>query len=131
LVEEMKTYRAIFEKDENGYWSVVAEVGKKQSAISDGQTLPKARKRIREALALLLDVPVTAFQIEEVIELPSKAKRSLASFVEAKKAAEESAEKLETARKQVASALVAAGLSRRDAGEILGVTGMRVQQMLG
>jgi predicted RNase H-like HicB family nuclease len=127
----MKTYRATFEKDENGYWSVVVEVSKKQAAISDGQTLPKARKRIREALALLLDVPATAFHIDEVIELPSKAKRALAGFAEAKKAAEESADKLEAARKQVASALVAAGLSRRDAGEILGVTGMRVQQMLG
>jgi DNA-directed RNA polymerase specialized sigma subunit len=107
------------------------EVSKKQSTISDGQTLPKARKRIRDALALLLDVPVTAFQIEEVIELPSKAERALIGFAEAKKVAEDSAEKLETARRQVASALVAAGLSRRDAGEILGVTGMRVQQMLG
>lgn len=47
-----KTYVARYERDEDDYWSVVVQVDAKRSAISDGQTLPKARRRIRQSLAV-------------------------------------------------------------------------------
>jgi predicted RNase H-like HicB family nuclease len=127
----MKTYRATFEKDETGYWAVVVQVDKKTSAISDGQTLPKARKRVRDAVALLLDIKPDAFELDEVIELPGKAKKAIAGLADAKELARKADAQLASARLKAATELVAAGLSRRDAGDILGVSGMRVQQMLG
>jgi predicted RNase H-like HicB family nuclease len=67
LVEDVKTrtVKARFERDENGYWAVTARLGPNESAISDGQTLPKARRRIVEAVALHLDVPEESIEIEE------------------------------------------------------------------
>lgn len=134
VVEAMRrnrVVRAIFERDENGYWSVVAQLGRRRSAISDGQTLPKARKRIREAVALLLDAPSTSFDVEEVIRLPAPAERALLRFTATAREALRKEEQLARARESVAKALVKAGISRRDAGEILGVSGMRVQQLVG
>jgi predicted RNase H-like HicB family nuclease len=58
LVEVIKKLVANFEKDEDGYWTVVVQLGPKESVISNGQTLPKARKRVREALAVHFDIKV-------------------------------------------------------------------------
>lgn len=126
-----RKYVARFERDENGYWSVVADLGAKRTAISDGQTLPKARRRIRQAISLLLDAPEGSFEIKEEVVLPARARRALDNLLAAQKAARETSAALDDARRAAAVALQAHGLSRRDAGELLGVTGQRVQQMLG
>jgi predicted RNase H-like HicB family nuclease len=60
-----KVYTAQFELGENGYWAVTADVGPGKSAISDGQTLPKARRRIRQSIALLLEIDARSFDIHE------------------------------------------------------------------
>jgi predicted RNase H-like HicB family nuclease len=129
LVEVMAPIRAVFSRDEDGYWSVVAKVNPKTIAVSDGQTLPKARRRIREALALLLEVEEGSLDIVDEIDLPS-AKASLKALATAREAARKAEEKLAAAQRKAAQALTEAQLSRRDAGEVLGVTGMRVQQLL-
>lgn len=125
-----KSYVARYEKDENNYWSVVVKVGPKQTAVSDGQTLPKARRRIRQAVSLLLDVDEDSFDLVDDFALPAPVKRALRSYDEAQEAARAKAERLESARRIAAETLVAHGISRRDAGEILGVSGQRIQQVL-
>jgi len=70
VMTKQKTYRARYEKDENNYWSVVVQVSPKRTAVSDGQTLPKARRRIRQAVALLLDVPEDPFDLVDEFALP-------------------------------------------------------------
>lgn len=125
---------AVFERDENGYWSVVAQLGRHQSVISDGQTLPKARRRLREALAVHLDVDESqiesSIKIEERIKLPAMADRAIAEFKQAEDTARAATLTLERKRRKAAQALDSFGLSRRDSGDLLGVSGQRVQQIV-
>jgi predicted RNase H-like HicB family nuclease len=125
-----RSYVARYERDENNYWSVVVEVAPKRTAISDGQTLPKARKRIRQALALLLDAPEDSFEIVDDIVLPTKVQWAIKSYVKTKEQVEAKQREAEAAQRAAAKALEQHGLSLRDAGEILGLTGARVQQVL-
>jgi predicted RNase H-like HicB family nuclease len=125
-----KTYVARYERDENNYWSVVAEVDTKRSAISDGQTLPKARRRIRQALALLLEVKAESFDMVDDVVLPKPVRSALKALAAADAALSERQAALYAAQEKAAAALVLHGLSRRDAGEVLGLTGQRVQQVL-
>lgn len=130
----MKKLQAVFEKDETGYWTVVVRLGPRESVISDGQTMPKARRRLRQALAAHLDVDVTdvvrRFDIEEQVTLPAKADRAVAEYRKAAARAVEAAKALEESRRRAAYALVRLGVSRRDAGDLLGVSGQRVQQLV-
>jgi predicted RNase H-like HicB family nuclease len=132
MVEVMarRSYVARFERDENGYWSVSAELGGKRTAVSDGQTLPKARRRIRQAISLLLDISEASFDVVEDIVLPPSVRRAVRTYEAVQHAAEDKARELQRARREAAKALESHGLSRRDAGEILGVTGQRVHQLL-
>lgn len=126
-----KTYTATFERDEDGYWAVVAQVAPRQSAISDGQTLAKARRRIRQAIAALLDAPEDSFDVEERLRLPAEARRCLQRYQRAQARLDQQERDAKEAQRAAAKALAKAGLSRRDAGDILGVSGARVQQVLG
>lgn len=97
---------------------------------SDGQTLPKACKRIRHALALLLDAPEDSFDIVDDVVLPAPVRRALRSYESRKEQAQAKQREVEAAQRAAAKALEQHGLSLRDAGEILGLTGARVQQVL-
>jgi predicted RNase H-like HicB family nuclease len=125
-----RSYVARYEQDENGYWSVIVKIGRKRSAVSDGQTLPKARRRIRQAVALLLDTPESSFDLVDDVVFPKDVRRALQTYEGIKEATQAKVRELETARRRAARALASHGLSRRDAGEILGLTGQRVQQLL-
>lgn len=132
MVEVMarRSYTARYERDENNYWAVTVEVGPKRVAISDGQTLPKARKRIRQALSLLLGASEESLKIKDEIVLPATVRRALRSYETSKEQAEAKQREVETSQRAAAQALEQHGLSLRDAGEILGLTGARVQQVL-
>jgi predicted RNase H-like HicB family nuclease len=130
VMAKRKSYVARYEKDENNYWSVTVKIDPKQAAVSDGQTLPKARRRIRQAVALLLNVSEDSFDLVDDFAFPASIRRALRSYEEAQEVAKAKAERLESTRRKAAESLVAHGISRRDAGEILGVSGQRIQQVL-
>jgi predicted RNase H-like HicB family nuclease len=125
-----KTFTARFELDENSYWSVVAELGPNKSAISDGQTLPKARRRIRQSIALLLDTDEDAFDVREEINLPRKAMATLRRYRGAQEKLQADAAEAAEAARSAAQVLAKLGISRRDTGDLLGLSGARIQQVL-
>jgi predicted RNase H-like HicB family nuclease len=126
-----KEFVARYERDENNYWSVTAKVGPKSMAVSDGQTLEKARRRIRQAISLLLDAPEGSFAVTDDVVLPDQVRRALRAFTASEAEAKAKALAVETFRRMAAEALTDHGLSRSDAGELLGVSKQRVQQVLG
>lgn len=126
-----KEFLARYERDENNYWSVTAKVGPKSTAVSDGQTLEKARRRIRQAISLLLDAPEGSFAVTDDVILPDQVRRALRAFTASEAEAKAKALAVETFRRMAAEALTDHGLSRSDAGELLGVSKQRVQQVLG
>lgn len=125
-----KAYTARFERDEDNYWSVTVQVAAKRVAISDGQTLPTARRRIRQAVALLLDVDESAFDLVEEFALPSDALQALTNYKSIREESLKVQRALESARLKAAKALTERGVSLRDAGDMLDLTGQRVQQVL-
>src|SRR5262245_56725059 len=121
-----KTYKVTFERDEDGWW--VATALDLRGCHTQGRSIGQARERLREAMALC-DVPETA-RLDETIHVGKRLDAELESLrtkrEEADRLAAESAE--ETRR--IAARLAKAGLSRRDVGELLGLSFQRVQQLI-
>lgn len=126
----MKTYTAEIERDEDGIWCGIVHLGKKETAVSDGPTLERARKRLREAVAILTETDESDVFIELDVKLPAHVKRSLGTLERRKRALEKAQNESRQAVQATAKALEAEGLSRRDIGELLGVTRARASQLL-
>jgi predicted RNase H-like HicB family nuclease len=128
-------FRAVFEPNPNGWWTV--SLPDVDGCISEGKSLSEARKQIRGALAVCGDVLPNAESIAEDVELDEDIRlpKGAATAVTEALTARERADKAElTARRATREAielLTALGLSRRDVGELLGMSGQRVQQLVG
>jgi predicted RNase H-like HicB family nuclease len=113
---------------EDGWW--IVRILEARGVHSNGRTLEEARRRVREALSL--DIGDGAFSVEftERITLPPNARRELSRHLTARRRAEDQSQQAMRATKHAARALAKAGLSVRDAGSLLGLTGARVSQIL-
>lgn len=121
-------YRVIFERDESGAW--IARVPSIRGCHSHGRTLEQARRRIREALALWVD-DAEAAELDEELRLPTKARVAIERSRRARDEADESAAGARTATTEAARTLVEdVHLGLRDAGELLGLSHQRVQQLV-
>jgi predicted RNase H-like HicB family nuclease len=130
-----RRFRAVFEPNPNGWWTVtLPEV---DGCISEGKSLSEARKQIRRALAVCSDVIPDAESVAEDAELDEDIRlpEGTDAVVREALAAREEADKVEMAARRATRAaielLTARGLSRRDVGELLGMSGQRVQQLVG
>jgi predicted RNase H-like HicB family nuclease len=123
-----KAYRVVIERDETGAW--IAHVRGVRGCHTYGRTLDQVRRRIREALSLWVDDAETAELMEE-IRLPSDARQAIQRSSAARTRAEHGRENAQRATSAAAELLVARlGLGVRDAGELLGLSYQRVQQLL-
>ncbi len=123
----MKEYRAVFERDETGTW--LARVPSIPGCHTHGRTLEQARTRLREALGLWITQP-DAVRIEEDIVLPSELKAAVRRSRRTRERAEREQEHAQKETRAAATALVGDGVSLRDAGELLGLSHQRVQQLV-
>jgi len=123
----MKTYKAIFERDESGSW--LARIPSVRGCHSYGRTLEQARARLREALGLWIDRPEDVV-IEETIRLPADLRTAIERSRRTRERAEREQNNAQTQTRAAAEALVDEGVSLRDAGELLGLSHQRVQQLV-
>ncbi len=123
-----KTYKAVFERDESGAWIVrIAEI---RGCHTYGRTLDQARRRIREALSLWVDDAEDAV-IEEEIRLPAAARQALQRAKRARARADRERSRAQEETERTARALLdEVGIGMRDAGELLGISHQRVQQLV-
>ena len=121
------TYKAIFQRDESGAW--LARIPAIRGCHTYGRTIEQARHRLREALGLWIDDPERA-AIEEEIRLPSRLKAAIARSRQTRERAEQERETAQQQTRAAAEALVQEGVSLRDAGELLGLSRQRVQQLV-
>ncbi len=115
-----KTYTVVYERDEDELW--VARVKGVPGCHTQGRTIAQARERIREALGLF-DPRANAARLRDDVRLPA----GLARLVAAQRSAKSKREAVEAALRELniraARALTKeAGLSLRDAGELLGAS---------
>lgn len=113
------------------YWVISAELpGRDLEPITQATKVRDIAMMATEAIAITLDVDEDSFDIDVSIEAPSQVDdlmTALEASVEAAKAArnEEAA-----MRRATAVAARDAGLTIRDAGELLGISYQRVAQLL-
>jgi predicted RNase H-like HicB family nuclease len=126
----MKTYTAVFERDEKDWW--FASVREVPGCHTQGRSLRQARERIREALAACVGASASKARVREDVHLPAAARRALARQRRARVKLERDADQArETTREAVRVLTRELGLTTRDAGELLGLSHQRVQQLLG
>lgn len=124
----MRTYTVTYRRDPKGWW--VASVRGVSGCHTQGRSIRQARQRIREALALVVDDAERA-QLEDDIRLPREAQQLLAGLEAARARAEtEQARARAAALAAVRSLTSRLHLSVRDAGELVGLSHQRVQQLL-
>ncbi len=124
----MKRYRAVFERDPRGVWLV--SIPGIRGCHSYGRSLDEARRNIREALALFVDEALEDRVIEDV-RLPVRITRTVARVREARERAEAQRAVADAELRKAARSLTRdAGLSLRDAGELLGLSRQRVHQLV-
>jgi predicted RNase H-like HicB family nuclease len=121
-------YKVILERDRSGAW--LARVPSLRGCHTYGRTLDQARRRLREALGLWVDDAGTAELIEEV-RLPARIRDVVARSRSMRRQAERERAKAHDAMTKAATKLVDdLGVGLRDAGELLGVSHQRVQQLM-
>lgn len=124
----MKTYVVSFERDEAGSW--VASVSGVPGCHTQGRSIDQARTRIRDALELAIG-DVSGVRLKEKVELPRKVKQVLARREAAQRDLEEQEKRTrELTRRAVQTLVDELELSVRDAGELLGLSHQRVQQLV-
>jgi predicted RNase H-like HicB family nuclease len=124
----MNTYTVRYERDETGWW--VATVKEVRGCHTQGRTIDQARRRIREALGLFVENSENAKLVDDVL-LPAGVRTLLNRVRTTRKRAEDEAAKLQDSAAEAARVLTKeVGVSVRDAGELIGLSHQRVQQLL-
>jgi len=131
MVKAVNRYTVRYERDrDSGWW--VAQVKEAPAAITQGRTIAETRRRIREALALAIDDDRAAEKAELVdeVKLPTDARRALERARADRKRSEAEAKRAQaTTALAVRKLIKRVGLSVRDAGDLLGISHQRVQQL--
>ena len=97
-----------------------------------GRTLASARAHARNLLAVYLevgDLAASGIEIAEEIQLPPGIDIEIGALKRRRAEAERLREEVAIATREAAIRLRAAGLSTRDVGELIGVSGARVGQL--
>ena len=131
MVEAMSRYTVRYERDEeSGWW--VARLKEAPAAITQGRTITEARRRIREALALVLDddKAATKATLVDDVRLPADARKALGRARAARQRLQNESKKAQaTTAVAVRKLIETLGLSVRDVGELVGISYQRVQQL--
>jgi predicted RNase H-like HicB family nuclease len=123
----MSTYKVVYKRDESGSW--IANVPSVPGCHSYGRTIEQARDRIREALDLWVRDASTAYLVDDV-RLPSRLRATVKRARVARKKAEQQQERAQRTAARAATELTRDWrVSLRDAGEVLGLSRQRIQQL--
>jgi predicted RNase H-like HicB family nuclease len=121
-------YHVVYERDPTGVWTV--DVTDVPGCHTWGETVSKARRYVRDALALWVDDAATASLIETFVlpqDVNAAVEDSRAARARLEEDQREAGQRTEQAARQLVNGL---GLGLRDAGEVLGLSYQRVQQIV-
>jgi predicted RNase H-like HicB family nuclease len=119
-------YRASIVRDEDGYWFV--DFPDVPGCHTQGRTLRAARQRMRDALSLFVNDADSA-EIVEDLHLPGDALAAVRRTTELREQAAQVQQESQAAARAAVRSLLDAGLTLRDAGDVLGMSFQRVHQL--
>lgn len=120
-------YTAIYSYDAADHaWNV--HVSGLPGCQTYGKSIRQAQRRIREAVALWLDVEPERVNLRD--RFPAELTAVAAEVARARGAAERAGERAQAQTADAVRMLTSLGLSRRDAGDLLGLSHQRVHQLL-
>jgi predicted RNase H-like HicB family nuclease len=128
----MKTYKITIEPDDNGWWTVSAN--DVRGAHSHGQTLARARENVREAIALMEDLPEGAeatLNLEERIILPPEVEHVVGQIRSLRAEAERIEHQLRDTTNEALERIdqCLPGLGIRDKADLLDLSYQRIAQL--
>lgn len=121
-----RTYTAIYERHDGDAWTVAIQG--LNGCQTYGRSLSQAHERIRQALAVWLDCNEDSLDIHD--RYPAKVTAVATRVARARDQAQRAGSKAHQQTIEAVKTLTALGLSRRDAGELLGLSHQRIQQLL-
>lgn len=120
-------YVARFERGKDGWW--VVDVDGVQGCHTQARTIAQGKERIREALSLYIGDAAHTVELETQVELPARVRKAVDRSLRDRQRATDAEAEAAEATAQAVQAMLALGLSTRDAGEMLGLTRQRVHQV--
>lgn len=124
----MKNYEVRYERDETGWW--VASVPEIPGCHTQGRTIEQARRRIRKALGLFVSDAEKAIFLDD-IRLPAGVRRIINRHQLSRQRFEEHRAQCQLSTLEAVRVLTRElRLSLRDAGELLGLSHQRIQQLV-
>ena len=125
-------YVVRFDRDADSGWWVVRVPGI-PGCLTQGRSIAEGRRRIREAMALFIDeAAAEQATLVDDVRLPGDVMRQIRLVAAQRALAERVRENAnEVTRAAVKQLTRQAGLSVRDAAEMLGISYQRVQQLAG
>lgn len=124
-VAEMK-YRAVYEREPDGRWTV--EIPRVRGCHTYGRTIEQARERIREALDLFVR-DAGAVEIVDDVKLPADLKTEVKRARRLREKVSRDEQLMTAAQAKAVMAMRKMKLGHRDAGQLLGLSHQRVQQL--
>ena len=133
-------YVADVERDETGNW--IASVSALRGVHTHARTLAGLRRYLQDAIGLWLEVgridageadphvDRDTIKVELRLRLPAQVRRAAEAARRSRERAQAADHDAATATREAAQALVRAGLSRRDAAEVLRLSHQRIDQLL-
>lgn len=126
MVDDVKTYKAMFRPDDNGWWFI--DVPELPGCHSQARTIASGRDHIREAISLVANIDLDTFDIEVDYELPKAQQAVIAKARRARERAAEATQATEAAVRALQQGSVKLGI--RDVAELVGVSYQRVAQIM-
>ena len=127
----MDQFTVRYERDPSGWWIVtIPEI---QGCRTQGRSIAEGRRRIREAMALFIDeAAAEQATLVDDVRLPRDVMRQIRLVAAQRALAERVRENVKDVTRAAVHQLTRrAGLSVRDAAEMLGISYQRVQQLAG
>lgn len=125
-----RKYKVEFRPDEDGYWAIT--VRGVEGCFTQARSIEQGMTRAREALSVCLDdaEDAAAAELEVVFAIPAEQRRQIARAKRLQRTAETAQASAVVAVREVARELTRT-MSVRAAGELLGISGQRVHQLVG
>ena len=122
------TYTAVCERAER-WWAIRIE--ELPGVFTQVRRLDQAEAMARDAVAQMLGVPGTTFEVDVQPVVPADLRRLVAEVRTARSRSEQASEAAATATRTAAEELVRRGLTMREAGVLLGLSHQRIAQLVG